>query len=194
MSANSRRATSAARKPRRDSTNNTAASRRPRAEAISQPATNALAASADIAEGNAVRGHALSAGTAATSGTETRPVTYKNRRNERNAVTMHLNVGAGSFSEASRMVATIAAPSRSANVTSPPGLHIAKKSAARRTYWSVVVGVRPRWVVHQRRKWSSRSVSPWVRPEATAASTATTPNERRCAMIGFNDRADRRTE
>src|SRR5664279_5329079 len=104
MSSNSTRATSEARKPRRTNTSNTAASRHPRPVAVSQPATSRLACAAGIADGNAVRGQHLSAGTAATKGTETRPVTYRNRKKQRSAVTRQRSDGVGITCDAARTV------------------------------------------------------------------------------------------
>jgi hypothetical protein len=74
-----------------------------------------------MADGNAVRGQDLSAGTAATNGTETRPVTYKNRKKERKAVTMQRSDGADIISDAARTVVNTARPSRSPTTTSSSG-------------------------------------------------------------------------
>ena len=133
-SSRSKRATSEARSPRRTSTNSTAASRRPRAVDVSQLSTSRLASAVGIADGSAVRGHALSDGTAVTNGAGTRPVTYAKRKNERRAVTMQRSDGAGITIEAARMVASTEAPSSSDSTASPCGCHIARKPAICSTY------------------------------------------------------------
>jgi hypothetical protein len=188
MSSNARRDTSLARRPSRSNTSMTAASRRPRGVAGSQPTMSRLASPAGKADGRAVRGHILSAGTAATSEAATLPVACRNRKKQRSAVTMHRSDGFGIAAAATRTVERMATPSRSATTTDASGCHRARNVATRRTYWSVVTTASPRWVTHQRRKHSRSSTSTPVRPGAKLGGAATTPIEHRCRRIGWKER------
>jgi len=70
-----------------------------------------------------MRGQALSAGTALTSGDATLSVTHRNRKKLRRAVTVQRSDGDDMTSAAVRTVLSTAAPSRSPTTISPTGRH-----------------------------------------------------------------------